>query len=182
MVSRSFFVVNSCCDVVSQIVFQRSTHSGIPAFPTAMAQQNSAVLLEHRSFPLTAQWLDPTSWLLNLKIRLSFMIQEGSNLDTVGNRMISFFSPVKQQGQAVYTNTGTLLPAALHEMHLASWQFCATPKGMARDLVKKNCFYQAPQRNKAALMATAATCHVFFKDNKNSSILWEELQSRAPLK
>lgn len=33
------------------ILFQRSSYSGIPAFPTAMAQQNSGMLLEHRSFP-----------------------------------------------------------------------------------------------------------------------------------
>lgn len=31
-------------------------------------------------------------------------------------------------------------------------------------------------------MATAATYQFYFKDNKNSSILWEEFQSRVPLK
>lgn len=181
MVRRSFFVVNSCYHMVSQIVFQRSSYSGIPAFPTAMAQQNSGMLLEHRSFPLIAQWLDSTSCSLNLKMWLSFKMQEGSNLDTLGNCTIFFF-PVKQQGQTVYTNIGMLFPAALHKMQLAGWQFCTAPRGTAGDLVKKTCFYQALQRKQAALMATAATDPVFFEGNKNSSILWEEFQSRVPLK
>lgn len=97
MVSRSFFVVNSCYHMVSQIVFQRSSYSGIPAFPTAVAQQNSGVLLEYRSFPLVTQWLDSTSCLLNSKMWLSFKMQEGSNLDTVGNCTIFFF-PSKTTG------------------------------------------------------------------------------------
>lgn len=168
--------------MVSQIVFQRSSYSGIPAFPTAVAQQNSGMLLEYRSFPLVTQWLDSTSCLLNSKMWLSFKMQEGSNLDTVGNCTFFFFPPVKQQGQTVYTNIGTLFPAVLHKMQLASWQFCTAPRGTAGHSVKKTCSYQAIQRKQAAVLATAATYHVFFKDNKNGSILWEEFQPRVPLK
>jgi len=58
-------------------------------------------------------------------------MQEGSNLDTVGN--CTFFFPVKQQGQTVYTNIGRLLLAALHKMQLAGWQSGTAPRGTAGD-------------------------------------------------
>lgn len=38
LLSISLFVVNYCYPLVSQIVFERSSHSGIPVFPTAIAQ------------------------------------------------------------------------------------------------------------------------------------------------
>lgn len=86
-------------------------------------------------------------------------------------KLHNFFPPVKQQGQTVYAAIGTLFLAALHKMQLAGWQFCTAPRGTAGDLIKKTCFYQALQRKRAALMATEATYHVFFKDYKNRSIL-----------
>lgn len=46
-------------------------------------------------------------------------MQEGSNLDTVGNGT-NFVPSVKQEVQTVYTNIDTLFSAALLKMQLAA--------------------------------------------------------------
>lgn len=54
-------------------------------------------------------------------------MQEGSNLDTVGNCTI-FFPSVKQQGQTVCTNIDTVFSAALHKMQLAAGSSVPLPE------------------------------------------------------
>lgn len=55
-------------------------------------------------------------------------MQEGSNLDTVGNCTIFFFHSVKQEGQTVYTNIDTLFSAAVHKLQLAAGSSVPLPE------------------------------------------------------